>query len=194
MRPTITVITVIYPAINRLILPPDGQKITHGRHAANTQESHQDTIPPVIERRVLALKRKGRHDAADVAEPNLPRRPDTPPDVTGQVHGEPANDDRHGRVRAHGHEKKGGVLGVVVPVDAQEDGDAGDGDGDGADDEEEAVAELVRGICDEEREDEGGGHGRDGVQLGLDRAVAVTLDDGGGEVRKSYRHSTGVGN
>lgn len=102
--------------------------------------------------------------------------------VAAQVHVEPADDDRHGAVGAHGDEEQGGVLDVPVGVHVQEDGEPGGGHGDGDQGEGEAVLGFVRGEGDHHGEDEGAGPGGDAVELGADRGVAVGSDDAWGEV------------
>lgn len=102
--------------------------------------------------------------------------------VAAQVHVEPADDDGHGAVRAHADEEERRVLDVRAIMDGEEDGEARDGDADGPQGVGEAVAGEVAADGDEHREGEGGGPGRHAVQLGLDGAVVVGLDNGGGEV------------
>lgn len=93
--------------------------------------------------------------------------------MPAEVHGEPADDDGHGRVDAHGDEEEGCVFEVVVRVHGDEDAEAGDGDEDGEQGEGEPVLELVTEVGDHHGEDEGGGPGRDGMELRLDGTVAV---------------------
>lgn len=102
--------------------------------------------------------------------------------VAAQVHVEPAHDDGHGAVGAHADQEQGGVLDVGMVVDGQEDGEARDGDADGPDGVGEAVAGEVAEDGDKHGEGEGGGPWGHAVKLGLDGAVVVGLDDGGGEV------------
>lgn len=173
------------PPPKRSVPPPHRRKIRRRAHGPETKEAQEQSVSRPILWRVFRQKRKGGDDPANVPEANLPGRADAASVVTAQVHGEPADDDGHGGVGAHGHQEEGGVFGVGGVVDAEEDGDAGDGEADGSENEEEAVAEFVRGEGDEEGEHEGGGYGGDGVQLGLDGGVAVGLDDGGGEERES---------
>ena len=59
--------------------------------------------------------------------------------MAAEVHVEPADDDRHGGVRAHGDEEQCRVFQLLVVVDGDEDGKAGNGDGDRDDGEDEAV-------------------------------------------------------
>lgn len=101
--------------------------------------------------------------------------------VAAEVQVEPAHDDGHGRVGAHGHEEEGGVLQVRPGVHRQQDGEAGDGHADGDDGEEEAVPRFVGRVGDQHREGEGGRPRRHAVQLRADGGVAVGFDDGGGE-------------
>lgn len=101
--------------------------------------------------------------------------------VAPEVHGEPADDDRHSAVDTHGDAEEGPVFEFVVRVHGDEDTEAGDGDADGNEGEGETVFELVAEEGYDHREGEGCGPGRDGVQLRLDGGVAVCLDDSGGE-------------
>ena len=71
---------------------------------------------------------------------------------------------------------------MFVVVDVHEDGEAGDGNADVEHGEEEAMAEAVGQEGGEHAPAEGGGPGRDGMELGLDGAVAVAFDDGGSKV------------
>lgn len=132
-------------------------------------------------RRVLGQKGVRGDDAANVAEANLPGRPDRSAMVAAEVEVEPADDNREGRVRAHGDEEQRRVFEVGPRVHGQYDGEAGDGHGCGDEREEEAVLELIGEEGDDEGEDEGTGPRRDAVQLGADLRVAVCSDDAGGE-------------
>ena len=132
-------------------------------------------------RRVRGQERVRGDDAADVAEANLPRRPDRSTMVPAEVEIEPADDDRKGRIGAHGDEEQRRVLEVRPRVHGQQDGEAGDGHGDRHEREEEAVSEPVGEEGDDEGEDEGTGPRRDAVQLGPDLRVAVRADDAGGK-------------
>lgn len=71
-------------------------------------------------------------------------------------------------------------MGAVV--DGQEGREARDGDADGPDGVGEAVAGEVAEDGDEHGKGEGSGPRGHAVELGLDGAVVVSLDDGGGEV------------
>lgn len=164
------------------ILHQHANGINAARRGAQTRKANADAIPIVVKvRRVLGQERVRGDDAADVAEADLPGRPDGPTVVAAQVEVEPAHDDGEGGVRAHCDEEEGGVFEVRARVDGQEDGEAGDGHGDWEQGEEEAVLQLVGEEGDDEGEDERAGPGRDAVQLGADLRVAVGSDDAGGE-------------
>ena len=169
----------------RLIPTPILQQHTHRinatRRRAQTRKANADSIPLLVPGRVLGQKRIRGDNTANIAEPDLPGRPDGTAVVAAEVQVEPAHDDGQGGVGAHGDEEEGGVLEVRARVDGEEDGEAGDGDGDGEQGEEEAVLELVGEVGDDEGEDEGAGPGGDAVELGADLRVAVCFDDAGGE-------------
>ena len=101
--------------------------------------------------------------------------------VAAEVEIEPADYDREGGVGAHGDEEEGAVFEVRARVGGEEDRESGDGHCYGNQREHEAVFEPVREKCDYEREDEGSGPGRDGVELCADLSVAVCFDDAGSE-------------
>ena len=91
--------------------------------------------------------------------------------------------DRHGegRVCAHGDEKEGAVFKMSIVMGCDEDCEAGYGYGNGDQGEEKSMFEEIGEIGDYEGEDEGGGPGWDGVELGADLSVAVASDDTGRE-------------
>ena len=114
-------------------------------------------------RRILRQKRIRSNDTANIAEANLPRRPDGPPMMSAEIEIEPAYNDRERGVRAHCHEEERRVFEVRARVDGDEDGEAGDCHGGWDEGEEEAVFEFVGEEGDDEGEDEGGGPGGDAV-------------------------------
>ena len=132
-------------------------------------------------RRILGQERVRGDDAPDVAEANLPGRPNGPTMVPAEVEVEPADYHGEGGVRAHRDEEQGRVFEVRPRVCGYEDGEAGDGHCGRDQREQEAVFQLVGEEGDDEGEDEGAGPGRDAVQLGADLRVAVCSDDAGGE-------------
>lgn len=97
--------------------------------------------------------------------------------VAAEVHGEPADDDGHGRVDAHGDEEEGRVLQAAVVVHGDEDAEAGDGEADGPHGEGEAVLQLVAEVRHDHGEGEGRRPRRHRVQLRADGRVPVALDD-----------------
>lgn len=74
----------------------------------------------MIKGRVGGHEREGRDDGPHVPEANHPCGADAALKVAAQVHGVPANDDRQGRVVAHGCEEDGGVLDVEVIVNLEQ--------------------------------------------------------------------------
>lgn len=93
--------------------------------------------------------------------------------VTPEIHGEPANDDGHGAVDAHGDAKQSTVFESVVVVHGDQDAKACDGDTDGDDGKGETMFEFVTEEGYHHGKGEGCGPGRNGVQLRLDGGVAV---------------------
>ena len=163
------------------ILPHHRARITAARQRTQAAESDTNPIPGPILRLVLCQKRIRRDDAADVAKANLPGGADGAAVMAAQVEVEPADDDGQGGVDAHGDEEEGGVFEVGVFVGGQEDGEAGDGDGGWEQSEKEAMFGQVGEVGDDQGEDEGGGPGGNGVELGADLRVAVGGDDARGE-------------
>jgi hypothetical protein len=68
-------------------------------------------------------------------------------------------------------------------MDVHQDSEPGDGDADRDHGEEEAVAKTIGQDCDQHAETESASPRWDRVQLGLNVAVSVGLDDCRGEVR-----------
>ena len=134
--------------------------------------------------RIARHKAVRGNDTTNVAKRNLPRRADGLAVVSAQVHVEPAHDDGHSTVRAHGDQVKRGVLRVDAGrvVDRHQHGEADEGDHYAQDGEHEAVSQIVGGDGGDHGETKGGGPGRDRVQLRLDGRVVVGADDGGREV------------
>ena len=163
------------------ILQQHARRISAAGRGAQTREADADGIPLLVPGRVLGQERVRGDNTANVAEADLPGRPDGAAVVAAEVEVEPADDDGQGGVGAHGDEEEGGVFEVRPRVDGEEDGEAGDGHGDGEKGEEEAVLELVGEVGDDEGEDEGTGPGGDAVELSADLRVAVCFDDAGGE-------------
>ena len=170
----------------RLIPIPILDQHTSGIDAASrraqTRKANADAISLVVKMRcILGQERVRGDDAANVAEANLPGRPNGPTMVPAEIEIEPANDHGEGGVRAHGDEEQRRVFEVGPRVHGDEDGEAGDGHCGRDQREQEAVLQLVGEEGDDEGEDEGAGPGRDAVQLGADLRVAVCPDDAGGE-------------
>ena len=170
------------------VLQQHARRINAAGRRAQTRETNADGIPLPVAGRVLGQERVRGDDAANVAEADLPGRPDGAAVVAAEVEVEPADDDGQGGVGAHGDEEEGGVLEVRPRVDGEEDGEAGDGHGGGDQGEEEAVLELVGEVGDDEGEDEGTGPRGNAVELGADLRVAVCFDDAGGEEGVAVYH------
>lgn len=101
-------------------------------------------------RRVLRLEGKDRHNTADVAKANHPRRAHRSLEMSLQVHHVPAESDWQSGKEPHGHEEDGGVFEVGVRMHAEEDADAGEGE----EEREEHEGQCVPGFgCGEADED-----------------------------------------
>ncbi len=86
-------------------------------------------------RRVLRHEGEHRHNAANVAKADHPRRAHRSLEMSLQVHHVPAERDRQSRKETHGYEEHGGVFEMGVGVDAEEDADAGECEEEGEEDE-----------------------------------------------------------
>lgn len=95
---------------------------------------------------------------------------------------EPAHNNRHGCVRAHRHQEKGCIFSMSMSISTQQHCEARNREEDAKDDEEEAMPGFVGQDGDDHGEHEGSCPWRYRVQLCLDGAVAVALDDRGREV------------
>lgn len=109
--------------------------------------------------------------------------------VTTQIHVEPAHNDGHGRVGTASDKEQGRILQRRIVVHRNENAESDDGDADGNDGKRHSVAQLVGYNSNRHGEAECHGPRRYTVQLSLDRAVAISLNDAGREVRISVgRH------
>lgn len=113
---------------------------------------------------------------------NLPSTTDSSPVMSAQVHVEPTYNNRHGRISSHGYEEEGCVLQLAMIMHRDEDSETGNSDQDGENSEKEAMLEAIREIRDRHSETESGGPRRHAVKLGLDRRIAIALNNGGGKV------------
>lgn len=164
------------------VLPKDTRRIQDAARRGQTDERDTDTVPGVEEVELVAREEGvGGYDPPDIAKPNLPRRAHRAAVVPAEVHGEPADYDRHGRVHAHGDEEERRVLETGVVVHGDEDAETGDGEADWQERERETVLKFVAEVGDDHGEGEGGRPRRDRVELRADRGIAVGLDDAGGE-------------
>ena len=187
------------------IFPPAKGGVEHARDGAEADEGDADGVALFVVGLVGLEEAVGGDDAANVAKAcplgmyqyacqcpktskeshqhtNLPRRPDRLAVLTAQVHGEPADDDGHGRVGADGDEKEGGVLHVDAVAHVHEHAEAGDGDEDGQQRKQQPVLGPVRRRRHHHGQPKGGDPRRHRPQLRLDGAVPVRDDDGGREV------------
>ena len=113
----------------------------------------------MIQGRVGGHEREGRDDGPDVPEANHPCGADAALIVAAQVHGVPADDDRQGRVVAHGCEEDGGVLGVEAVMDLEQYRDSHHPDAERDDHKQKAMSRSVG--CPRNHEGgEDGYHGR----------------------------------
>lgn len=152
----------LYP-LHFLIFSPDCKEIRSSGDGGKTNHAHEKRVPRTVEWRVPSQESKRCSNAAEVPKADLPSRADAAGVVTLQVHGEPAYDDRHGCIDPHGEEKEGGILGVHVVVDTEEDGGTADAEEQRDEDKEKAVLKPVRDNGNEYREAKGDGKRWDGV-------------------------------
>lgn len=165
------------------VLDHDAHHVQATTQRAQTDEANTHTVARVEKGfRIGCGKCKSRDDTADIAKADLPSGAHSTSMVSSEVHRVPAHDDGHRRVRAARDHEEGAVLDVVVVVDAYQDGESGDRDTDGDQREEESVPEFVREKCHKHAEPERRGPGWYRVQLCLDVAVSVGLDDSRGEI------------
>ena len=155
----------------------DSSSINTASRPTQTGERDADAISRLIIWRILRQKSVRSDNATNIPKTNLPRRTDGSAVVPPKIHVEPADDYGQGAVGTHRDEEEGAVFEVRAVVSCDEDGETGDCDSDGDEGEEEAVFGQVGEESDHQGEDEGGGPGRDGVELGADLAVAVGLYD-----------------
>ena len=101
--------------------------------------------------------------------------------VAAQVEVEPADCYRESGVGARSDEEEGAVLEVRARVGSEEYSKSRNRHCYGDQREHEAMFEPIREKRDDERENEGSGPGRDGVQLCADLSVAVCFNDAGSE-------------
>jgi hypothetical protein len=129
----------IHVPVASSVLEPAGGKVCDAADATETDERDTNAVAGLVVGRILREEGIDGDDAANVAGADLEGRADRAAMVAAEVHREPADDDGHGRVRAHGDEKERGVLQMRPVVDVDEDAEADNGDADWEDGEREAV-------------------------------------------------------
>src|SRR5690348_9322535 len=99
----------------------------------------------------------------------------------------PADNDRHGSVGTHSNQEQCCILEITVVVNRNKDCEASNANTDWEDCEGKTVLQAIRAPRNQHGEAECCRPWRHAVQLCLDRAVAVALDDLWREVRVSVR-------
>ena len=103
------------------------------------------------------------NDASNVAKAYLPCCSHSASVVPTQIHREPANDDGHGRIDAHGDQEKRSILKAMIVMNRDEDPKAHYTHTDWKNGESEAVFQLVAEEGNDHGESEGGGPWRNCV-------------------------------
>lgn len=160
-----------------LVRSVTSKSVDDTRDDTQNRKRNRDAVSGDVLRRIVLEEGKGGDDSTNVSETNLPGRTNRATVVAAKVHVEPTNDDRHGGVSTGCDEEERCVLKARIIVNGDEDAESDDGNANCKDGEAETMAGLVR--------DERNGHGkaeshsprRNGVQLCLNRTVAVSLDD-----------------
>lgn len=88
------------------ILRPARKAIDDTRNDAQNRESDADRVACHILWCIFLEESKDGDDTADVAETNLPCRSDRAAMVASEIHVEPADDNGHGGICAHGDEEE----------------------------------------------------------------------------------------
>lgn len=135
----------------------------------------------MVERCILGEEGVSGDDATNVAEADLPRRPDRAAwekrisnatrtrssrsltMMSTQIHVEPAHNHGHGAITAARDQEQRPVFQIVVIVHCDQNGESRNGDANGDYGEQESMLELVRAVGDEHGEAECSGPWRNGV-------------------------------
>ncbi len=166
-----------------LILTPYRCKVQAATQRTQANEANADAIAHVVERlRGRSRERVCRDDTSNIAETNLPGGAYCPSVMATQVHGEPAYDDGHSRVCAGSYHEESAILEVMVMMLCDQDRKAGDRNADWNHCEEEAMPESIREKSNKHAEAKRSSPRRDRVQLGLDIAISIGLNDAWSEV------------
>lgn len=97
--------------------------------------------------------------------------------MSSQIHVEAANYNRHGGITTHGHEEEGCVFKRPVVMYREQDGESSDGYTDSEDGITQAMACLVRNPSQNHGKGESGRPWGYTVQLCLDLAIAIAVDN-----------------
>lgn len=109
------------------VLPPASHAVGHAAHSTQTDEAQADTVAHLVEvSGILRCECEGRDDAPDIAKSNDPARTNSSPVMAAQVHGEPTDNDWHGRIGARCDQEQSTVHGAAIEVDVQKHSEAGD--------------------------------------------------------------------
>lgn len=142
-----------------------------------TAPGQAHTVTGDILRLVLFEKDVNRNNATQVAESNLPCTTDGASEVASEVHIEPADNDWHGRVSAHGDEEQPCILHVAMVMYTNFNGKSSDCNSNRKHDKEKPVAETVANGRHSHGKGKGDSPRGNTAQLGLDVAVVELLDN-----------------
>ena len=131
------------PLPTSLSFAPNQRKIYRRRCSNDGYTAQEYTVSFMVQRRIRRRERERSHDGANVSKPYHPAGADTALPVAREIHREPADYDRHGRIRTHGHEEDGTILQRRVVMHGDEDGAARDGEGEGEGDKGGASLQSV---------------------------------------------------
>lgn len=101
---------VRWSCVSLLVRHRDSNGIGTAARSAETDECDTDAISHMVVRSVGRDECIGGNDTANVSEANLPCCADGTTVVTSEVHVEPAYNDRHSGVGAHGDQEERRVL------------------------------------------------------------------------------------
>lgn len=112
----------------------------------------------------------------------MPRTPDRPPLVSGEIGLIPTYDERAGAVGAHARKRQARIFDVLLVVDAEQDRVPDDRQGQGCHAEDIPMPRPVAEIREDVRKYKDCRPGRYSHELGFHGGVAEGLDDGGAEI------------
>lgn len=166
------------------LFSPNKQSITSTRSHTKGAHGETDCIAGVVIWTILRQEGERGHDPARVPKADHPRRSYAALRMALQVHHVPADDIAADAEGTHRCEAQSGVFGREVrgAVDGHQHVETGNEHREAEEDEGRTHPKLIRGVSHGDGKAEASGEGGHRVQLGLDGAVAETLDDRGDKV------------